>query len=281
MTSCIFCGPLPSATPILGRKSPRHVICRKCGFVYQSPMPTETELAQHYKETYWEERDSPEPAVERTSSRGESIAQWLVPYISSTSAVLEIGCGPGHNLIPIRAKFGCKVAGIDPSPLAVEMARLQGFDVNVGDLKSTSISQRMDAVVLCHVLEHLVDPIAQLRQCHSLLQPIGILLVEVPNIFGSSSRKNPKSWLSMEHLWYFSPCHLRRALALAGFRSIRCEKLREGPVRILAQAGLASEPPANEYFAVRRAMAAYKFRFLIHRGTKRVSKLFKRPAKSE
>lgn len=49
--------------------------------------------------------------------------------------VLDIGCGAGRHMIGLR-KRGLEVAGIDPSPGAVEVCRERGLDVSVGDIDS-------------------------------------------------------------------------------------------------------------------------------------------------
>ncbi len=48
----------------------------------------------------------------------------LRKYLGTSSSVLEIGCGDGHNLALLRQWTGCRVTGVDPSAEAVQAARV-------------------------------------------------------------------------------------------------------------------------------------------------------------
>ncbi len=43
------------------------------------------------------------------------------------------------------------------------------------------LDRQVDVLLMCHVLEHLIDPVAELRRLANHIAPGGILLIEVPN----------------------------------------------------------------------------------------------------
>ena len=53
----------------------------------------------------------------------EMAAANIMPRLTSASTVFEGGCNLGRNLIAIQDAYGCKVVGMDLSPLAVRYAR--------------------------------------------------------------------------------------------------------------------------------------------------------------
>jgi SAM-dependent methyltransferase len=260
---CLFCGPISGATPVLVRSFPQHVICRNCGFVFQSPLPAESDLARLYEERYWEERadgrldDSPSP-------RDESIAGWLAPHLSASSLAVDLGCGAGRLLTAIGRRTPCRLLGVEPSRAQSEAARRLGLNVQTGGLEQAEFASAT-AVVLSHVLEHLVSPLDALVRCREGLSEGGVLLVEVPSLWKTTARKSPENWFSREHLWYFSPQTLERLLVRAGFRPVRSEIVEHG-VRMLARPAPPGEVAwQNEYWTVRRKLACYKIAHQFYR----------------
>jgi 2-polyprenyl-3-methyl-5-hydroxy-6-metoxy-1,4-benzoquinol methylase len=74
------------------------------------------------------------------------------------------------------------------------------------------------------LLEHLHQPLAALRQCHALLGNGGLLLLKTVNHGGLNRRVMGANWSGYrppDHLVYFDPASLTRALETAGFRNIK------------------------------------------------------------
>jgi len=71
-----------------------------------------------------------------------------------------------------------------------------------------------DRIIAEHILEHLNDPISFLRECHRLLIPGGLLIVEVPNwrhinSVTSLEHKRAFSRLSFTPAYYSAPWTIR------------------------------------------------------------------------
>lgn len=154
----------------------------------------------------------------------------LCPPFVPNGTLLDIGCGPGHYLAHMR-ELGWNVLGLDLSPHAAEIARsAYGIDVTVGTLASAHFSDGGCAVVtMSHSLEHVPDPVAELKDCYRILRPQGRLVLITPNAAGLMSRLFGKHWVSLDpprHLSHFTPATLRRCVELAGFR---VERVRTRP----------------------------------------------------
>lgn len=83
-----------------------------------------------------------------------------------------------------------------------------------------------DVVVFNHVVEHLADPIENLRYGVERLRPGGLLVIGVPN-FGSWMARLRKahgaSLHPQEHYWQFTRESLLRAIEPLGLRLVHFE----------------------------------------------------------
>jgi SAM-dependent methyltransferase len=97
------------------------------------------------------------------------------------AAILEIGCGPGHNLAML-GRFGTVDAiELDPAARTVAAQRL-GRAVGGARLPELEgVAERSyDLVALLDVLEHVEDDRAALRSIAQRLKPGGAILLTVP-----------------------------------------------------------------------------------------------------
>ncbi len=139
--------------------------------------------------------------------RARKLARWIRP----TDNVFEFGVGTALNL---RALKCAARAGCDPGPAAAQ--RCAEFDIEfVADLEA--LSGRQFDVVLCHhVLEHVTDPMAVLRQMRPHLKPGGCLVLVVPYEFNRRYRR----WWPGEpnrHLFAWNALTLGNLVTEAGF----------------------------------------------------------------
>ena len=77
---CLLCG-VEDERPLLRREQPRHVVCRRCGLVYQNPRPTLAEISAYYQQGYWEDRgpiqaNGAEPMRPSSLDRGRFVVEW-------------------------------------------------------------------------------------------------------------------------------------------------------------------------------------------------------------
>ncbi|MEA2828919.1 MAG: hypothetical protein QOG43_3358 [Actinomycetota bacterium] len=163
-------------------------------------------------------------------------AQWgciLVPGARPGGRLLDVGCGAGRYLLVMKA-LGWDVVGVEPDAGSRAVAESQGLRVVPtladGDLAPGSF----DVITLNHVIEHLADPVAELRSLRPLLAPDGLLGVATPNWASLGRRFFGPSWYALEaprHLVLFDPATLRATVEAAGFRvtSRATRSAREGP----------------------------------------------------
>ena len=166
-----------------------------------------------------------------------ALGAWLIPLIPwleyrfeldirqiaappAGGTLLDVGCGNGDYLATMR-DLGWQVSGLEPDPKAAELGLQKGLQISIGTLETLQLpAEQFDVVTLSHVIEHLHDPIATLREIRRLLKPNGLIWIATPNLESFGHGRYGAAWRGLEiprHLVLFSTQHLRRCLAEAGF----------------------------------------------------------------
>jgi SAM-dependent methyltransferase len=134
--------------------------------------------------------------------------------------LLDVGCGSGEWLLAMR-DLGWEVEGVDFDGDAVQAAAEQGVLVRRGVLEDQHYpAGSFDAVTLNHVIEHVPDPLATLRECARVLRPGGDLVLFTPNNGSLGHRVFGCHWRGLEpprHLHVFCPESMSALLRAAGF----------------------------------------------------------------
>ena len=123
--------------------------------------------------------------------------------------ILDAGCGWAQTLLYFKDQ-GALCFGFDPAPEAVEYAQKQGLTVKLAGMENVDVFSgvRFDAVTLLNVLEHLADPVAVMREIRQkLLNPGGLLIIEVPNDFNAFQICGQQLH-GLEEWWVAPPAHL-------------------------------------------------------------------------
>jgi 2-polyprenyl-3-methyl-5-hydroxy-6-metoxy-1,4-benzoquinol methylase len=139
--------------------------------------------------------------------------------------VLEIGCGNGTNLVKLR-KHGWDVVGQEIDPPAVSQARKLGIPVYEGGLEQISSEQKFDAIILVHVIEHLLHPHEMLRQAREHLADKGALIMITPNPKSWGFRLFRRFWLPLAqpfHVRLYDLPALHQLVQKAGLRTVKLQ----------------------------------------------------------
>lgn len=203
--------------------------CGGCGFVYLDPDTAPASDMGLYQENYYRKMRGLSGLLERLFLEER---KRTLESLKKGGALLDIGCGTGEFL-RIMQLGGWNASGVEPSPAAAGHA--PGVRVYRSELKDAGLAPgSFDAVTLWHVLEHLPDPSASLRELRALLKDDGVLLVSVPNIDSLQAKLGGERWFPLElprHKWHFSPATLGELLRRCGFGivSVRHFSLEYGP----------------------------------------------------
>jgi len=143
----------------------------------------------------------------------------------SPGRLLEIGCGDGKFLDRMKG-CGWTVEGVDFDAQAARAAMENfGIEVKVGRLEEMRYpDDSFDAVTLQHVIEHVFDPVATMREVFRILKPGGTVVVLTPNAGSLGQRTFGTNWRGLEpprHIQLFTPGTLDFVARKAGLETVR------------------------------------------------------------
>jgi SAM-dependent methyltransferase len=230
---------------------------------------SEEEQKIYYKTQYYGEyQPKPSPEQERIEDpRGAKIRDDIFPYIEKSSAVLEIGCGTGENLMALRNRGFSNLTGLDPSPDCCSIVRSYGINCISSTLLSYALDSKnhnvFDLIILSHMLEHFVEPDASLRLIRNLLRENALVYILVPNLYGYTGQ-DPCSQFTLPHTFYFSINTLKALLSNNGFVLEQRFSSNEDEIAVLARKPIKTDIPKNVENEYDRAIKYLKNKIYIN-----------------
>ncbi|MEO7308518.1 MAG: class I SAM-dependent methyltransferase [Ferruginibacter sp.] len=135
--------------------------------------------------------------------------------------ILDIGCGTGAFLHTMK-EAEWEITGLEPDVVArTKAAELYAihpqdpgklFELNAGSF---------NAITMWHVLEHVHELHAYIKQIETLLAPNGKLFIAVPNYTSKDAETYETHWAAYDvprHLYHFSPQSMENLLSQHGLK---------------------------------------------------------------
>lgn len=206
----------------------RVVRCKKCGLVYINPRQQEEAIAEIYRTTDYFSRahDSVTGYSHYVSDKDLHVLFFddqlkILEERIPKGRLLDVGCAYGF-LLGQAAHRGWQPQGVELSGDAADHARkTYGVPVFNGRLRDAGLAEGgFDAVVMNDVIEHMTNPLAEIREVHRVLRPGGLFILHTPNEASPWHWLMGSRWIHLkpeEHLYYFSPRTLSDMLRRAGF----------------------------------------------------------------
>lgn len=146
----------------------------------------------------------------------------MEPWLAGVETFVDIGCGSGEMLEAGASRFAHCI-GFDTNRPLIEHIRGGDHAVAIeGHFDAAELppetAGRRTLFAASHVIEHLEQPLALVRQVAAAMKPGDIFYVEVPLHTGASFRKLGYRWSlwNHEHLMLFSPKSLAYVAANSG-----------------------------------------------------------------
>jgi len=201
--------------------------CASCATIYVSPVPSEEFLAAHYQASEYFEGDSSQGYRSYADMHKALLPHFqrrlraLDTLVPARGRLLDYGCAAGYFL-QLAQSDGWRIAGVE---LSADMARQA--EQTLGTSVARDLSQMppdpFDVITLWEVIEHLPQPVTQLRRLFDRLRPGGVLMLSTPNTGHWQALREPEAWVGFRppsHLLFFTRDTLAEALRHAGFERV-------------------------------------------------------------
>ena len=142
--------------------------------------------------------------------------------------ILDIGCGTGAFLDTMK-EADWAITGLEPDNVArTKAAELYNihpqesgklFELNAGSF---------NAITMWHVLEHVHELHAYIKQIETLLAPNGKLFIAVPNYTSKDADIYAAHWAAYDvprHLYHFSPQSMEKLLLTYNLKLVTCKPM--------------------------------------------------------
>jgi 2-polyprenyl-3-methyl-5-hydroxy-6-metoxy-1,4-benzoquinol methylase len=220
--------------------------CQNCKIIYVERPPDFQEIQSWYGDRYfepslepakkilalWQEslkQDNPGLIFHPTGKQFSLVFQWLESLglkefeqkLGNGKKMLDLGCATSGLMAEFITR-GWKAQGVELSPSAVKFDQQMGFDVLQGTIEDAHFNPNsFDLITLTHVIEHLPDPLATLKEAARILKPSGKLFIRTPNAESLPRLLAGTPWFGdHDHLFFFGNRSLANLLEKCKFRVI-------------------------------------------------------------
>ncbi len=217
-----------------------NVTKNRFGFFELINKPAYDELKSYYADKYYQECNSTyankysQDEIKYINNKIEQKYAVISDLVSMSNKsglrLLDIGSGEGWALKYFKDKLW-DVVGLDYSEYGCYNHNPECLvNLTVGEIgenieKLIRKNQSFDVIWLDNVLEHVLDPLELLINCHKLIKEHGVLVIEVPNDFSAVQQclldkeyiHNPY-WIAIpDHISYFNNDGLNAICSEAGW----------------------------------------------------------------
>jgi 2-polyprenyl-3-methyl-5-hydroxy-6-metoxy-1,4-benzoquinol methylase len=218
-TECFVSGS-KKLKPLKGYEKHYLVKSSPLGFVFCSRIPTQEELIKHYEGYSRNNYLSPV-----TIKRYYELLDEFEKY-RKTGKILDVGCGTGLFLAE-ALKRGWEVYGTEFTDKAIEICTKKNIRMHQGKLDPAWFpDETFDIITSFEVLEHINNPVEEVRNINKILRTGGLFYFTTPN-FNAVERFFLKSNYNVigypEHLAYYTKHTVNYLLSGNGFKK---KKLR-------------------------------------------------------
>lgn len=241
MRACALCGGGAFA-PLFEKNGYRYARCRGCRTV-RADLPEAP--AAFYDALYGKGALDREVAKAFAPRKQAAYGRLLESFRLRPGRLLDVGCSVGGFLDAAR-RSGWSVSGLETSSIPAREALRRGLSVAVGGADALPFRDAtFDLVRMNAVLEHLLDPVAALREAFRVLRPGGFLQALTLSADSWSFRLLGPRWryLGVDgHVHVFSRAALLDAARRAGLEILG---VRTAGVRLAGRSAAWLRPLEN------------------------------------
>lgn len=206
--------------------------CPGCKILHQKVNLSEEEYQDFYKTKYHVEHQEKigQTRYDARYDHDKEIAEQRMikyePFLKG-ARLLDIGASNGA-FVDVAREYGMDAWGIE---LAESFDRPEiMYQGTLAEQKFEA--QEFDNITMHDVLEHVIDPVAEIKEVHRVLSVNGVLIVDIPDYYDPSGTHH---WRPIEHLWFFDKDQCGGMIEQEGFKVVKIDKPIPSKIVIYAE----------------------------------------------
>jgi SAM-dependent methyltransferase len=200
-----------------------YVKCRDCEMIFLNPVFTDQALYDYYSRNHTVQSVVVAQDQEFYSSIYKKGLELISQHTKTQLALLDFGCSAGAFLDQAK-KFGWSdLNGIELNSAEAQEAALKGHKVYNCRVESAQLNRKFDVITLWDVFEHLPDGAYYLHKFRELLNPDGMVFLQVPNGMSLAARimqEKCNMYDGLEHVNLYSPGTISLLAERCGFEVV-------------------------------------------------------------
>lgn len=205
-------------------------LCTHCNLAFLNPVPSQNWYNNLYAEQFWESKSKQKSSTGIIQNR----VQWekefrrsekFIDLLENTSAgivpgsrIMEVGCAYGMVIGNLARHFHSIPLGVEPShrvrDFVERYTEVKIIAENMDYLAEWEPDELLNMIVFSHVMENIVDLDKVFQTTYRLLKPDGLILMDTPNLFFTTS-------LHIYHPYSFCKRSLYHLFSRHGFEILK------------------------------------------------------------
>jgi SAM-dependent methyltransferase len=209
-------------------------LCERCGLIFLNPVMSAEAYTEFYVSVY-------RPLVSAYHGRliaadtiqgeqrayAEEVARFVDAWRGERAPkrILDVGGSTGVVAARLVESLGASALVVDPAPLEVDEAKRLGRETFTGFMEDFEAAPgSFDFGLVCQTIDHLLDVRGTLAKIHRLLDPNGLLFVDIVDVRSTWLRAGRlQAAIKIDHPYDFVEESAEYGLARCGFEVIAKE----------------------------------------------------------
>lgn len=186
-------------------------ICHKCSLVSISPLLDQKGLEALYPPTYHGFNTNSNFLISKLYSlvyyfRFKKYSKYLE---SENPSLLDVGCADATYFKNLSRKVkNLTCYGVENNAAIAEKAQNNSLSVFLGTIDDVPSNLSFDLIIMNNLIEHVIDPLKELKAAKKLLKPSGKIFIETPNTDSWDFKIMKRYWGGLHtprHTFLFNP----------------------------------------------------------------------------
>lgn len=202
-----------------------YVACTECQMVYLNPVFNDDVLEKYYRNNHQLQGATVSADIAFYAGLYRQGLETVQQQLGKPGRILDVGCSTG-NFLDIAKQAGWFCHGLELNQAEAAIAQEKGHLIQQQLIANAVFEDRLDAITLWDVFEHIKDGEHFLAQARKILAPSGIIFIQSPSrdaLAAQILQEKCNMFDGLEHVNLFGRESLQKLCDRAGYHIVSYE----------------------------------------------------------